>query len=222
MLRCHVVGNDRVRRYRFTVGLAAIGFLVLTGCSSAASEESSTPPAEPEAESQSLAQFLNPCAKLNLTTVEPGALTFVTSTVPSPPFFLTDEPSDREGFDSDLAYVLAEQLGFRPGEVTWEIVPTEQVLSGEFIDYDIAIGGLSASAVDTSSVVFSRGYASIKLTEPVDTDDPTARPQEIEVTLGLVAGNPLAVCVDEALIELSEVGALGDLRERWLDPQQLG
>ena len=179
-------------------------------------------PPPPEADADSLAHFLNPCAKLNLTTVKPGALTFVTSKVPSPPFFLTDEPSDREGFDSDLAYALAEQLGFRPGEVTWEIVPSEQVLSGEFIDYDIAIGGLSASEVDTSPVVFSRGYASVESIEPIDTDDPAARPQEIEVTLGLVSGNPLAVCVDEALIEMSEVGTLEDLRERWLDPQQLG
>ncbi len=42
-------------------------------------------------------QCLDPCAKPNLTTVEPGAITFATSSVPTPPFFLTDDPSDREG-----------------------------------------------------------------------------------------------------------------------------
>lgn len=178
-------------------------------------------PPPPEADADSLAHFLDPCAKLNLTTVKPGALTFVTSKVPSPPFFLTDEPSDREGFDSDLAYVLAEQLGFRPGEVAWEIVPSEQILSGEFVDYDIAIGGLTTGQLNGSSIVLSQAYATVSVISTGAADDPIAGPQEIELTLGLVAGNPLAACVDDALIEMSELGTLEDLRERWLAARQL-
>lgn len=214
-------------RHRFSVGLAALGVFVLavsalSGCTPAASEEPAAPPPVPEAEFESLAQFLDPCAKPNLTTVEPGALTFATATLPSPPFFFTDEPSDREGVDSELAYVLAEELGFRPGAVTWVIVPAEQILSGEFIDFDIAIGGLSASQANESSLVFSQAYASVNVIDPLSSDDSIAGPQVVELNLGMVEGNPLAACVDEALIEMSEVGTLKDLRERWLDPQQLG
>ena len=220
------MGNDRVPRHRFSVGLAALGLSALgvsalSGCTPAASEEPAAPPPVPEAEFESLAQFLDPCAKPNLTTVEPGALTFATATLPSPPFFFTDEPSDREGVDSELAYVLAEQLGFRPGAVMWVIVPTEQILSGEFIDFDIAIGGLSASLTSESSLVFSQAYASVNVIDPLSSDDSIAGPQEIELTLGLVAGNPLAACVDDALIEMSELGTLEDLRERWLAARQL-
>jgi polar amino acid transport system substrate-binding protein len=216
-----VAGNDRVLRLRLLAGLAALGLSLSSGCTSADSEEPSTAPPPPEVDVESLAEFLDPCAKLNLTTVKPGALTFVTSKLPSPPLFLTEEPADREGFDSDLAYVLAEQLGFRPGQVAWEIVPAEQILSGEFVDYDIAIGGLTASQVDGSSVVHSQAYANFSAIASGAADDPSAGPQEIELTLGLVAGNPLAACVDEALIEMSEIGTLEDLRERWLYARQL-
>ena len=172
--------------------------------------------------------MLDPCAKPNLTTVEPGAITFATSSVPTPPFFLTDDPSDREGFDADLAYSLAEVLGFRPGQVTWEYVPMEQVLLGEFVDYDLALGGFTATQAEGLPVVFSQPYLVVDADVlPGATREPsanensglTATSDVAEVSFALVSGNPLLACTDRALDEMSEDGTLDELRVRWLDPQ---
>ena len=132
--------------------------VLFTACADASGEETTVPTAQTAEDSDSLSSMLDPCAKPNLTTVEPGALTFVTSAVPAPPYFLTDEPADRLGLEADLAYALAEELGFRPGEVTWEFVPTEQVLAGEFTDFDVALGGYTASNSAGSPIEFTRPY----------------------------------------------------------------
>lgn len=289
--------NDRVNRYRFLGSLGLVGSLFISGCASASSQEAIAPTPEVEDQTDARAQMLDPCAKPNLTTVEPGAITFAASAAPAPPFFLTETPSDRSGLESDLAYALAETLGFRPGEVTWEIVPAEQILSGEFTDYDLAIGGYAPDRVDGSPVVFSQPYLQADLvvlsdddlsadldagsplswafslqgparswlvaqgqgiessstftganqltrdgairrsSDAVVVDEFSARwlveiageevPMAVvldlpiaEFAFGLVAGNPMLACIDRALIEMSEVGTLDALRERWLDPQQ--
>ena len=300
--------NERVSRVRAlaTVGLA--GLVLLTACADASGEESTEPTVKPTADADSLSATLDPCAKPNLTTVEPGALTFVTSAVPAPPYFLTDEPVDRLGLEADLAYALAEELGFRPGEVTWEFVAAEQVLAGEFTDFDIALGGYTASNPTGSMVEFTRPYLASDLVLLSDSpavtgalngsideesstpdpsrlrwatrgNDPTAlnltgvgetfsdtvnfdgadqlvadgpirRSADVfivdewsalwlsdvaneeapvvsgvdagtaEYVMGVVAGNPLLLCVDRALEEMSETGTLAQLRDRWSDTAQ--
>ncbi len=157
MRRCRAAVNERVKPGSL---LGVVGFvsLLLGACGSAAGEEAKQPPIQVDDQSEAVAAMLDPCAKPNLTTVEPGALTFATSTLPSPPFFLTDDPADRRGLEADLAYRLAEVLGFRPGQVTWEFVDPEQLLTGEFVDFDIAIGGLSPQAEEGSAMVFTRPY----------------------------------------------------------------
>lgn len=305
-----MVVNDRVRRRPVlgtvlgTCGL--VGAFLLTACSSTSGQEQLTPVPVSNDEAQALARLLDPCATLNLTTVEPGAITFATSAVPAPPFFLTDDPSDRIGLEADLAYALAEQLGFRPGAVTWEFISPDQILSGEFIDYDVAIGGfapsdgeglpvaysqpyldadvlviadgaqaaevaqrLTASSPDGSIDGFrwaftvqgpaqawlvaqgqsieaprtyvgasevTRGseirtstdalvvdeYSALWLTEIAGEDLPIVAAVQAPLasySLALVAGNPMVACVDRALDEMSEVGTLDDLRQRWLDAQ---
>lgn len=213
--------------------IATAGVLLFSACASAAGEESVASPVPVDADDEAITAMLDPCFKPNLTTVEPGALTFATSSVPAPPFFLTDEPSDREGVDSDLAYLLAEQLGFRPGEVTWEIAPVEQILSGEFVDYDVALGGLTVSNDASVSVVFSRPYLDIDAAVVADApelqpsgegipEDPSPTLGRVELVLASVSGNPLSTCIDRALTDMSEAGTLEALRERWLDPSQLG
>lgn len=137
--------------------------LVLAGC--ADGTVAGDPPA-PSAEARDERidpDALDPCSRPNLTTVEPGALTFATSDVPAPPFFFTDEPADRQGLESDLAYTLAEQLGFRPQEVTWEFVSPDEVVTGRFLDYDVAIGGFSPRAEEFPAVEYTRPYAQVPL-----------------------------------------------------------
>lgn len=170
--------NERVPR-QFSFGpisfaAAVLGAgLILGGCSSprADADSVSVNPLPVEQDASSLEAMLDPCAKPNLTTVEPGALTFVTSVVPAPPYFLSDDPADRLGLEADLAYSLADQLGFRPGEVTWKFVPAEQILSGEFTAFDIALGGYARVEGDSSAVVFSQPYLTSDTVVIAENDD---------------------------------------------------
>jgi polar amino acid transport system substrate-binding protein len=136
------------------VGAAAL----LAACASSGDDGVALPLEPDPSPSTEAVDILDPCAKPNLTTVEPGALTFATPAGPIPPYFLTDEPSDQLGLESALAYVLAEQLGFRNQEVTWEVVPAEQVLTGEFTDFDIALGGFVARPDEFPIIDYSTPY----------------------------------------------------------------
>jgi len=136
------------------VGAAAL----LAACASSGDDGVALPLEPDPSPSTEAVDILDPCAKPNLTTVEPGALTFATPAGPMPPYFLTDEPSDQLGLESALAYVLAEQLGFRSQEVTWEVVPAEQVLTGEFTDFDIALGGFVARPDEFPIIDYSTPY----------------------------------------------------------------
>ena len=144
----------RARTVMVLIGAAAL----LAACASSGDGDAPLPVEPDPSASVEAVDILDPCAKPNLTTVEPGALTFVTSTGPTPPYFLTDEPSDQLGLESALAYVLAEQLGFRSQEVTWEVVPAEQVLTGEFTDFDIALGGFVARPDEFPIIDYSSPY----------------------------------------------------------------
>ena len=144
----------RARTVMVLVGAAAL----LAACASSGDDGVALPLEPDPSPSTEAVDILDPCAKPNLTTVEPGALTFATPAGPIPPYFLTDEPSDQLGLESALAYVLAEQLGFRNQEVTWEVVPAEQVLTGEFTDFDIALGGFVARPDEFPIIDYSTPY----------------------------------------------------------------
>ena len=144
----------RVRTVMVVIGAAAL----LSACASSGDDQAALPIESDTSTSAETVDILDPCAKPNLTTVEPGALTFATPAGPTPPYFLTDEPSDQLGLESALAYALAEQLGFRSQEVTWEVVPAEQVLTGEFTDFDIALGGFVARPDEFPIIDYSTPY----------------------------------------------------------------
>ena len=153
------------------LGSVSIAALVLAGCANG--DTAAVPAPEPTASADAGAEVdvLDPCSRPNLTTVEPGALTFATSDVPAPPFFLTDEPADRLGLESDLAYAIAERMGFRPQEVTWEFVSPDEVVTGRFVDYDIAIGGFTPRSEQFPAVAYTRPYAELPLTLVTTTDE---------------------------------------------------
>ena len=63
------------------------------------------------------------CAKADLDTVSAGVLTVGTDKPAYPPYFDDDDPTNGKGFESAVAYAVAEQLGFTKDEVKWTVVP---------------------------------------------------------------------------------------------------
>jgi ABC-type amino acid transport substrate-binding protein len=189
-----------------TAAMSLIAVLVISGCSANLDAGLDPAPIEPQINANTEEVMLDPCAKPNLTTVEPGAITFVTPEVPAPPYFQSEVPADRLGLDADFAYELAEQLGYRPGQVAWEFAPLEQIVQGQFVDFDIALGGFT-QAVESAVVAVPVPYP------PAALADGTQQPA---YSLLMVSENPLVECVGLAMGEMSESGSLADLQRRWI------
>src|SRR5713101_2228775 len=60
------------------------------------------------------------CAKQNGSAfVNPGHLTVATDDPVYSPWFRHNDPTNQQGYESAVAYAVAQQLGFTPDQVTW-------------------------------------------------------------------------------------------------------
>jgi len=176
------------RRILFpALALASVGAL-LAGCaqepsattatsSSAAAPAESATAAPSEAASSAPASTepaLDECSKENLTLVTPGTLTIGTDTPAYPPYFVDDDPSNGQGFESAVAYAVAEGLGFAQNEVTWTVVPFNKSYAPGDKDFDFDINQISITPKREKAVDFSNGYYTVNQAVVALNDSPIA------------------------------------------------
>ncbi len=94
-----------LRRRALPVALLALGAAVLSGCAQASSS-SSAGSASPSTDA---------CSKANLATTTSGKLTIGTDDPAYEPYFVKNTPSNGQGFESAVAYAVAQKLGFEQG-----------------------------------------------------------------------------------------------------------
>ncbi|MDP9145532.1 MAG: ABC transporter substrate-binding protein [Actinomycetota bacterium] len=99
------------------------------------------------------------CEKADLNLVEEGVLTIGTDEPSFPPWFDFDGgPSTGTGFESAVAYAVADELGFTAEEVTWVVVPFNNSFAPGEKDFDFDINQISISEEREEAVDFSDGY----------------------------------------------------------------
>ncbi|MGH8948011.1 MAG: ABC transporter substrate-binding protein, partial [Acidimicrobiia bacterium] len=99
------------------------------------------------------------CEKEDLTLVEEGFLTIGTDEPSFPPWFDFDGgPETGTGFESAVAYAVADELGFTEDEVTWVVVPFNNAFAPGEKDFDFDINQVSISEEREEAVDFSDGY----------------------------------------------------------------
>jgi polar amino acid transport system substrate-binding protein len=98
------------------------------------------------------------CAVEDLNLVEEGTLTVGTDSPAFPPWFEDDDPSNGEGFESAVAYAVAEELGFEADQVTWTVVPFNNAFAPGPKEFDFDINQVSISEERDEAVDFSDGY----------------------------------------------------------------
>ena len=99
------------------------------------------------------------CEKADLTLVDDGVLTIGTDEPAFPPWFDFDGgPSTGTGFESAVAYAVADELGFTEEEVTWVVVPFLNAFAPGEKDFDFDINQVSISDERDEAVDFSDGY----------------------------------------------------------------
>ncbi|GAA2149967.1 ABC transporter substrate-binding protein [Nocardioides koreensis] len=98
------------------------------------------------------------CAKADLPLREPGTLTIGTDSPAYDPWFSNNDPTNGKGYESAVAYAVADQLGFSRDEVTWVKVPFNSSYKPGPKDFDFDINQISITPARAQVVDFSDGY----------------------------------------------------------------
>jgi polar amino acid transport system substrate-binding protein len=101
------------------------------------------------------------CDKEQLPLYEDGQLTIATDKPAYPPWFKGNDPSNGKGFESAVAYAVAEEMGFSEAEVTWVVEPFNKSYAPGPKDFDFDINQISITAEREQAVDFSDGYYSV-------------------------------------------------------------
>jgi polar amino acid transport system substrate-binding protein len=100
----------------------------------------------------------NSCAKADLTLKTGGQLTIGTDKPAYPPYFVDDDPTNGKGFESAVAYAIADQLGFDKSEVKWKVVPFNASFKPGPKDFDFDVNQISITNARKRAVDFSAPY----------------------------------------------------------------
>lgn len=132
--------------FRSAVVVAASVAMVLA-LSSCAQEEN-----EPAATSTSE----DACA--DITTVKDGTITVATSDPAFPPYVIDNKPENGKGFESAVAYAVAEEMGFAEDQVQWTFANFSQLFAPGEKDFDFALNQISITPKREQAVTFSDPY----------------------------------------------------------------
>ena len=98
------------------------------------------------------------CEKADLELKTGGQLTVGTDKPAFPPYFVDDDPTNGKGFESAVAYAIAEQLGFDKSDVKWKVVPFNASFKPGPKDFDFDVNQISISEQRKRAVDFSEPY----------------------------------------------------------------
>ena len=130
-----------MRLARWTT-LAAVAALALAACAPTDDPASSSPSASDG----------------TLNTLTADTLTIGTSDPAYDPWVIDNDPTSGKGFESAVAYAVADQLGFDKDHVTWVTASFDQIIAPGAKKFDIALNQVSISDERKSSLDFSSPY----------------------------------------------------------------
>jgi polar amino acid transport system substrate-binding protein len=111
------------------------------------------------------------CDKGSLQTVDAGRLTIGTDNPAFPPWFEGTKAFDpwdpttaptKKGYEQEVAYAIAKQLGFTDAEVKWTVVPFNQSFKPGSKSFDFDINQISYLPARAKAVDFSDSYYDVE------------------------------------------------------------
>ncbi len=134
-------------RARWLAAAATIGFLV-----------SACGPANDNTAANPTVTNGNQCAMGKLNLIKPGQLTIATDSPAYPPWFVKNDPSNGKGYESAVAYAVADKLGFSKDRVHWVKEDFNRSYAPGKKDFDFDINQISITDKRAQVVDFSDGY----------------------------------------------------------------
>jgi polar amino acid transport system substrate-binding protein len=133
-----------------TLALLAFGAAACGSDSSSSSEDTAAAPTATAA--------ADTCAKDQLALKDAGTLTVGTDKPAYPPYFEDDDPTNGKGFESAVAYAVADKLGFTSDEVKWVVVPFNSSYAPGPKKFDFDLNQISITPPRQKRVDFSTPY----------------------------------------------------------------
>jgi polar amino acid transport system substrate-binding protein len=169
---------------RRRLALAAVPLLLAAACAPA-EEEQSDPTIDSTGE---LTPGEGDCAPDQLPLKADGTLTIGTDSPAFEPWFSKNDPRNGEGFESAVAYAVAEELGFAEDEVTWVKVRFNNSYKPGPKEFDFDINQISITPERAEVVDFSDGYYSAAQGVIALKDSPVAEATSIADLAGYKLG----------------------------------
>ena len=133
--------------------IAATALLAACGSSDSGSTSAAT-----SAAAETTTEAADTCAVDQLALKTPGQLTVATDKPAYPPYFEDDDPSNGKGFESAVAYAIADHMGFTKDQVTWIVVPFDASYAPGDKKFDFDVNQISITAPRQKVVDFSTPY----------------------------------------------------------------
>ena len=126
----------------------AASVLAVVALSSCGQEDSDEPSAAATSE--------DACA--DITTVADGKVTVGTSDPAFPPYVIDNDPTNGKGFESAVAYAVADEMGFAEADVDWTFAGFNQLFAPGDKNFDFALNQISITPKREAAVTFSSPY----------------------------------------------------------------
>ena len=143
-----------------------------------------------------------------------GTLTIGTDSPAYEPWFTDNDPGTGDGFESAVAYEVADRLGFSVDEVTWVTVPFNTSYKPGPKEFDFDINQISITPERAERVDFSRGYYSAAQAVIALDDSPAADATSVEdladLRLGAQTGTTSLTAIRDVIKPDAEVSVFED------------
>ncbi len=149
------------------------------------------------------------CRKDALGTLYPGILTFGADQPVYPPWYKGDDPANGEGFESALAYALADRLRYAADDVRWVRVPFDAALAPGPKSFDVNLSQFSITEQRRAAVDFSSPYFDVTQAVVTLRSSPAAAVTTLDGLRALRLGTHVASTSHSAAANLDGVPVRG-------------
>ena len=146
------------------------------------------PADEKPSTSSSAAAGAGQCTRDSLATLAKGTITFGTDQPAYPPWFVDDDPTNGKGFESAVAYAVADKLGYAKGDVKWVRVPFNAAIAPGPKTFDANLNEFSITDDRKQAVDFSSPYFNVTQAVVAVKSSPAAKVTTVAGLKGLRLG----------------------------------
>ena len=150
--------SRRVAKRHLALAALATATLTLTACAPTDEADTGSDASDSASESTSETPAADECTPDTMETVADGTLTIATDDPAYEPWFVDNDPTNGQGYESAVAYAIAEQLGYTQDQVAWVTVPFNKVVQPGPKDFDFDVNQVSITEARRKAVDFSSGY----------------------------------------------------------------